>query len=82
MGLLLLLVLLAGIVLALAATSAVSAKRSLEQARTGLFSLQDQDDMDPRRVLPAVSQARAQAVDADGQLDGPAWRVSLMKDRQ
>ena len=75
MGGLLLLVLVLLVVLALAVASAVSAKRSLERARTGLTDLQVQGDPDPGRALPALTRARAHAVDADDQLDGLAVRL-------
>ena len=63
------------VVLALAATSALSAKRSLEQARTRLTDLQSQGDLDASRALPALQEARAQAVEADDELHGPAVRL-------
>ena len=75
MGGLLLMVLAILVVLALAAASAVSAKRSLERARTGLTDLQGQGDPDPGRALPALTRARAHAVDADDQLDRQAVRL-------
>ncbi len=60
---------LAAILVGVSVASALSAKASLEAARSGLVSLRESEDADVESVVPALSRARSHVADAQRALD-------------